>query len=117
MANSCWSDISVLLYIVTIAVCFYGAILFFAWWMKKGAASAVYIYVTLLLLGQGFQSLLSLQARWLWLTGQIDKYEEFLCSWAWHSRTVLTLIACAAIVFHMTYRAITNRDLGKNYNK
>lgn len=117
MIANFWSDITVWIYIVTIAVCFYGAGLFFWWWMRIGYASAVYVYVTFLLLGQGFQALLSLQARWLWLTMQFDSYKEFLCSWVWHSRTILALVACAAIVFHMTYRAITNKDLGKRYDR
>jgi hypothetical protein len=117
MPANCHADVAVWIYIITILVCFYGSGLFFWWWIKKGSASAVYIYVTLLLFGQGFQAVLSLQARFLWLSGQMEIYKEFLCSWAWHSRTVLALIACTAIVFHMTYRAITNRDLGKKYEK
>ena len=103
--DSCMRDLAYWLYIITIVVAAFGAALFTWWWIKKGKASAVYMYVTILLLGEAVSSTLSLWARHLWFTASNDVYVGFLRSNLWAFRHFVVLVGLLLLVCHMTYRA------------
>jgi hypothetical protein len=91
-------------YITSLFVSLYGAILFFWWWARVGKASSVFMYVTFIFLGEAVESLMSLNARMLHLACNSKGYETFIASWIWPGRKILTVIALAAIVVHMTWK-------------
>uniref|UniRef100_A0A6H1ZDZ5 Uncharacterized protein n=1 Tax=viral metagenome TaxID=1070528 RepID=A0A6H1ZDZ5_9ZZZZ len=99
-------DMAYSMYVFLFLVSAYGSVLFAWWWIKKGSASAVYAYVTFMLLGEAIESIIAVKARHFWMAGKLLEYQEFLCSWTWKMRTSITLIAITCIVIHMTYRAI-----------
>jgi len=107
--DNCYSDATFWMYVATWIVSGLGAWLFIWWMIKAGSASSVYIYVTLLLIGQWVSSGLAGWARIIyWKVGLLE-YRLFLESNWWVLRTSITLVALIAIVTHMAHRAFFQR--------
>ena len=103
--DKCLSDLTYWLYVLTIVISTYGSALFLWWWIKKGSATTVYSYVTFLLLGEAFSASLSLFARHLFLTEDVEAYAMFIRSPIWPFRHLLVFMALTVLVCHMSYRA------------
>jgi hypothetical protein len=103
--DRCVSDLAYWLYVFTILISIYGTSLFVWWWVKMGKASAVYVYVTLLIIGEGISSGMSLYARHLFLTDGYEVYTAYLKSGVWPYRHLLVFMALVMLVGHMSYRA------------
>ena len=97
-------DPTALIYLATIVLTLYGAGLFAWWWIKKGQASAVFAYVLMIFLGEFVESCVALYARSLAMCDEVA-HHLLLMSPAWPSRKSVTVLALAAIVIHMSYRA------------
>ena len=83
----------------------YGFILFAWWWWKIGKASEVYIYITLLFLGNFLFFAGSLHARILRFTNPQEAL-KLVDSFIWSIRTYLHTIITILIVVRMTRRAM-----------
>ena len=106
------SDGAAIAYILKVLLCIYGTGLFL-WGLfvarEQGwHVSAVYLYMLGLFSSLGYSSVYSAISRYYSL---VDPYmsHSFRDSWCWASRTVPLILALAAIVGHMTYRAFWQR--------
>lgn len=98
------------LYIAAVIICIYGFGLFVWWWAKMKDASAVYIYVTLLFAGEIFNYSIQFWSRYLRVTGCSFEYTLFVNSPLWFIRLFIPVACLLAIIIHMTYRVIKNKD-------
>jgi len=105
-------DPTACIYSMTLLVALYGAFLFLWWWEKKGRASAVFAYVTFMFIGEILESSLSLYARYLYFKDNHDGYYNFVNSWIWPGRKIITLIAFLLIVVHMSYKVFVQKNDG-----
>lgn len=101
-------DLAWWLYFLTCIVSWYGFWLFLWWWLKQGKASAVYAYVTFLLLGIALSTSGSIYVRHFKFHDP-DVWLELMGTWWWGARLWVTLISVTAIVGHMSYRAFWKR--------
>ena len=78
--------------------------LFFWWLLKVKTASDVYIYVMLLILGNGISDSFSVVARWLKLFIGVDLWIHFVDSNIWAMRRIPELIILTVIFVRMSIR-------------
>jgi hypothetical protein len=78
--------------------------LFFWWLLKVKTASDVYIYVMLLILGNGISDSFAVVARWLKMFVGIDPWVQFVDSNIWAVRRVPELIILTVIFIRMGMR-------------
>ena len=103
-------DLTMIMYSSIAAVSTFGSCLFVGWFIRSGfRATSVYMYVTLLLVGETIRSWTNVYARKLSLLNDGSFY-EFSLTWVWESRSILTLLALTAIVLHMSYRILTGKN-------
>jgi hypothetical protein len=107
-------DPTIWVYLVTLLIAFYGAGLFSWWWIKKGRASSVFAYVTFIFLGEIMESGMSLYARVLRIGYGQSAHEAFTSCALWPTRKLVTILALAFIVTHMSYRAFRKLPAGEN---
>lgn len=93
------------LYLLIVILSLYGFGLFVWWWKKMGKASAVYKYITFLLLGIAMEHSVNLYARVCLHHGCYKKLINCITSTIWSARLYLVIICIGFIVFHMSYRA------------
>lgn len=103
-------DLTLIIYITIALVTTFGAWLF-VWWLARNKfhASSVYLYVTILIIGEAIRSWINVKGRSLALAND-GSFLPFTMEWIWVLRSVLTLVGMGAIVGHMTYRVIIHRD-------
>ena len=101
-------DVALAIYLLIVLVCTYGFILFLYWWVWNRHASEVYIYIMLLFLAIAADFIMSINARWAFLTESID-YEYILTSTIWKIKAVPKLIILMLIVGRMTQRIIRTK--------
>jgi len=94
------------LYLFGALICFYGFGLFLWWWIKMRDASAVYIYVTILFVGQAFTYSIQTYSRYLRNCERMSEYFDVVTSDIWFIRLVVPVSCFAAIVIHMTWRVL-----------
>jgi hypothetical protein len=85
-------------------VSFYGFALFVFWWVYKGSASTIYVYLTILLLGLGIDNAVESYARYEFIAHGADTFRFTI--W-WPLRLAIGTIALFALVGHMTVRVIS----------
>ena len=107
-------DPTIWVYFVTLFIATYGTVLFFWWWGRKGAASSVFAYVTFIFLGEMLESGMSTYARMLRLGSDQADYIAFISCAAWPGRKLVTMLALAFIVIHMSYRAFRKLPPGEH---
>ena len=108
------SDPTIWVYLVTLLIAFHGVGLFSWWWIKKGRASSVFAYVTFIFLGEIVESGMSLYARVLRIGYGQTAHEAFTSCALWPTRKLVTMLALAFIVIHMSYRAFRKLPAGEN---
>jgi hypothetical protein len=96
-------DIGISVSVILAVVALYGFCLFSWWWLKHDGASAVYIYLTILLLGIGIDNTVEAYVRFTWINTHADVIRFTL--W-WPMRMVVEVVALCSLVGHMTYRVI-----------
>jgi len=96
-------DMSLVFYLIAVAVSLYGFVLFLWWWKKVGAATDVYIYVSLLFGTNAFSDAVAAYSRYLRLNHPID-FVEFSTSCWWLLRRVPEIIVLIILVSRMTWR-------------
>ena len=106
-------DPTIWVYLVTLLISTYGAGLFSWWWIKKGAASSVFAYVTFIFLGEVVESGMSMYARMLRLGHDQADYTTFIACVLWPGRKLVTMLALVFIVVHMSYRAFRKLPRGE----
>jgi len=81
------------------------------WWLIRNnfKASSVYLYVTVLLVGEAVRSWVNVKGRMLALDND-GSFLPFTLEWLWSARTLLTFFGILAITTHMTYRVVTKKD-------
>ena len=102
------NDHTLLLYSYLNLITLYTASLLTFVWIKKKAASPVYIYVNLLIWGIFINSILLFIARYYYFTDLIFR-DKIIASFIWPCRMYIIIISMTAIAVHMTYRIITNK--------
>jgi hypothetical protein len=102
---SCLNDPTIYIYLVTLLIAIYGSCLFGWWWISKGKASSVFAYVTFIFIGEIVESSMSLMARVLWVTRGLEYHRMLMESVFWPGRKLVTMVALAFIVAHMSWRA------------
>jgi len=102
------NDLVLWIYSLTALVSLYGFCLFAWWWKKRGRASAVYGYVTFILLGITLYNTGSGYVRWYRYTDH-DHYMDLMGTWWWTGRLWIILLSVLAIVIHMSYRVFWQR--------
>jgi hypothetical protein len=108
------SDPTIWVYLVTLLIAFYGVGLFSWWWIKKGSASSVFAYVTFIFLGEIVESSMSMYARVLRIGYGQSAHEAFTSCAIWPTRKLVTMLALAFIVIHMSSRAFRKLPAGQN---
>jgi hypothetical protein len=100
------SDPSSWAHMLNLLVSSYGLCLFIWWWAKRGEASHVYMYVTILLFGEAMDAAIVIYAEYLRLFISDWTHDTFMqYSLLWPLRKVPSLIAISCIVVHMSFRA------------
>ena len=103
-------DVVLSIYLLIAVVATYGSAIFLWWLIRNGLrATSVYLYVTLLLIGESVRSWTNVYGRQLSLAND-GSFLAFSMGWVWEARSLLTLAAMSAIVAHMTYRIVTGRN-------
>jgi len=106
-------DGALIQYILICVVALVGSIVFVSWMIyKKFHVSSVYLYVTIMLIGEAYRSAITIHGRILAMAHD-ERFYDFTLSYLWTTRAVIYLIGMTALVSHMTYRVITNHDLEK----
>lgn len=85
----------------------YGFLLFIGCWIYKKDASAVYAYVTFLLLGMAIDNACEAYARYQWINCGVDEFRKTI--W-WPMRLIIGMLSLSALVGHMTLRAFSNHN-------
>ena len=104
-----FADHVFILYIIITITAVYGSGLFIWWWIKQGQASAIYMYVTLFLIGSAIEHGVEGYVRYIHLLQGESAMGLFQHCWVWAARLYVWLIAIVAIVIHMSYRAFIQR--------
>lgn len=107
------SDLTVWVYVLTMLISIYGAGLFGWWWIKKGAASSVFAYVTFIFVGESIDTGVALYARTLHVRCLYAEYAFILDSLWWSLRGTVVLASLCFIVVHMSWRAFRNVPRGE----
>lgn len=103
-------DITLCVYLITAIVASSGSVLFIWWFaVNRFHSSAVYLYVTILLLGEAITSWGNVQGRCLVLSDD-GTFLPFTLTWPWQMRSVFTLVGLTAIVLHMSFRVLIGRN-------
>lgn len=106
-------EIGVSMAVFKAVVSLYGFALFVGWWVHKGSASAIYVYLTMLLLGLGIDNSVEAIARYQWITCGVDAIRY--TPW-WPARLIIGTFALCALVGHMTVRVITTKKPNHDVN-
>ena len=102
-----YTDITLQIYFLIGIIATVGSGLFFYWMFKYSwYRSIVFIYVTILLTGEAIRAWICMWGRYT-LIAQPGEFMNFTLSWVWSSRLLLSLVSVAALVGHMSYRALT----------
>ena len=100
------TDPAFVLYAVTSITAGFGFIVFFWWWSKQNFhASAVYIYVMILLFGIWYADAFNAIVRYYRFVDEC-MYDILLGSKLWAWRKIFCTISVALIVIHLTVRLI-----------
>lgn len=98
------------MYLFSLIVCLYGAGLFIWWWGKNGSASSVFVYVTLIFLGEFVESAMSIYARHLKALHGLEEYTCYVASNWFAARKLVTIFALISIAVHMSHRAFCRKE-------
>jgi hypothetical protein len=101
-------DETMVIYLCVLLVSIYGSGLFLWWWIKRGEATNIYAYVTLIFIGETIETGIVGWSRYLVLSGLKPLHEIFQGTIFWPARKVVLLIALTLIVVRMTYRLVRN---------
>ena len=103
-------DLTMFMYIFLAIIASIGSVLFI-WWLYKNKfhASAAYMYVTIMIVGEAIRSWINIKGRALSLADD-GSFLSFTLGWLWSARTLVSLVGLTAIVLHMAFRMIKNKD-------
>ena len=102
------NDLTSCTYIYNMIVGFYGFILFLYWAIKKGGASAWYLYVMVLLLSSVITSSFQLSARYFFLCDDV-LYEKLLMSWLWAAKSWIASVVLTCIAAHASFKLFSKK--------
>ena len=103
-------DLALWTYVVMALVSTLGSVLFI-WWLARNRykSTSVYLYVTLLFIGETIRNWLNIQGR-IHALANDGSFLIFSQGWIWPVRNLLSLAAMTAIVAHMSYRVLTGKN-------
>jgi hypothetical protein len=99
-------DAAAWIYLLLSVVTGYGAILFFWWWFHKGAASVMYILVSVLFVTLCVQNTIEFFIRYQ-LYHDPNYYSILIQSNTWKYRKLPQLVAASIMVMEITRRVYT----------
>jgi len=103
-------DLALCTYWAMALVATFGSVLF-VWWLMRNRfrATSVYLYVTVLFVGEAVRSWINIQGR-LHALENDGSFLIFSLGWFWPGRNILSLLAITAIVVHMSYRVLVGKN-------
>lgn len=115
-----YTDFTVYLYLAITVISVAGVILFIADWLRLGAATKVYKYITLLLLGHAIKQSVEIYSIYIRESGRMEDFLNFIHSPFWDLRMLFIIVPLAMLVGKMYWRTFirlkTNRNLGRRHN-
>lgn len=101
-----WLNAAMLSYLVLVILCVLIVGFSIVWWWKTDGTSVVFRMLVLLAFGLGLDAAVQGWSRYLWLSGQSDRFDLFRSGWLWDYRQMAEIVALiyllAVIISRMT---------------